>query len=172
MTGSCNLSGWAQDLLFMLQDTTTPTGVVVTWLQSNLHTLNTYIYGDFFVSGDCIYPQLTPTQSGIYSEMYICNSFRMSAYRSVGAAGCDWIEIAGEGQGRIRRANKTDVARAAQAAADACYQRLDKLLCWYRVNSGFGLPQQVLLNYGVGVGNVPCYSPPIELYSCYNPIWC
>lgn len=160
---------WAAKILESLDDTTTPTGSVVTWLKSNLGNLNLRINGEFYLSGDCIEPEMSMAVSGIYSEMFVCNWLSKQANKNLGAAAYAWVSIQGEDQGEIRRANRVESAKVFRSLANDCKVSLDELTDWFN-------GQQATFSYQIVYGDRFGGSsfdliPPPEFYSQYNCIW-
>lgn len=160
---------WATKILESLDDTTTPTGSVVTWLRSNLGQLNLRISSGFYLSGDCIEPEMTTNVSGLYSEMYLCYYFQKMANKNLGASAYDWVQIIGEEQGSIRKTAKNEIAKSYRLLAKDCKENLDQLTEWF---NGQNATMAYQITYGerFGGSNFDLIPPP-TYYSQYNCIW-
>lgn len=163
---------WAGLILESLDDTTTSTGSVVTWLRNNLGALNLRLQTEFVISGSgyCIEPEMSQIVSGIYVEAYYCYYYNKMANKNLGAAAYDWTEIAGEEQGTIRRVSKNEVSKTYRLLAKDCRERLDELTKWYGENISPITPSQVLYGSRAGGSNFDLLPPPYCI-STNNPIW-
>jgi len=160
---------WATRILESLDDTTTPTGSVVTWLKSNLGNLNLRINGEFYLSGDCIEPEMSANVSGLYSEMYVCNWLNKQASKHLGAAAYSFVEIVGEEQGAIKKHNKTEISKTFRLLAKDCKENLDQLTEWFNGQNAIH-SYQITFSERFGGSNFDLLPPP-EFYSDYNCIW-
>lgn len=160
---------WAGQLLDSLGDTTTSTGYVVSWLQNNLGRLNLSLSTEFSLSGTCIIPDMTTSVSGIYSEMFYCSYFVREANKNLGAAQYSWVEIVGEDQGSIKRANKVESSKVFRTLSQDCKARLDELIKWFNGQQAT-LCSQILYGERFGGSNFDLLPPP-ELCSEYNCVW-
>lgn len=170
MLCSGELNNWAGLILDSLDDSTTPTGSVVTWLKNNLGSLNLRLQETFSLSGDCIFPDMSQNISGIYTEMFYCYYFNKQANKNLGASSYDWTEIMGEDQGTIRKVSKNEIAKTYRGLAKDCRDNLDKLSNWYIENRNPVVPTQVLLGQRFGGSNYDLMPPP-NLISFCNFIW-
>lgn len=179
MLDQSGVSGWASQILQNLGETGIPTGQVVLWLNTNFGNLNSALETEYGFSGDYIAPDMGSMESGIYTEMYICNYFRKKTSQFLGAMAYDantWIEVEGVDQGRIRRVNKNEVAKQFRQLYIDCCGRLDKLIDWYKDQRAAIHANQILYNARIDVadGGLRCpenYFPPISYYSDYNFVW-
>ena len=181
MTSQADISGWAGLILENLGETGIPTGQVAVWLNTNLGNLNSALETEYLISGtgNVIAPDMGAMESGVYTEMYICDYFRKKANQFLGAMSYDanaWIEIEGVDQGRIRRVNKNEVAKQFRQLYLDCCSRLDKLIDWYKDQRGAIQAKQILYNTRVdvsngGLRNLNDFFPPSSYYSSYNFIW-
>lgn len=162
-------SAWAVQILESLDDTTTPTGSVVSWLKSNLGQLNLRINSGYYVSGDCIVPDMDQNISGLYTEMYYCYYFSKQANKNLGASAYDWTEIVGEEQGSIRKVSKNEVAKTYRLLAKDCQENLQKLTDWYNGQQAT-FASQVIFGDRFGGSNFDLL-PPKHCYSDNNFIW-
>lgn len=161
---------WAAQILESLDDTTTPTGMVTSWLRNNLGSLNLRINGEYSLSGDCIVPDFSTNVSGIYTEMYYCAYFAKQANKFLGGAAYDWTEIRGDEQGSIRRVSKNEVAKTFRLLSKDCQENLTKLTEWFNgLNSS--LPTQVLYGSRYGGANFDLIPPPSDYYTESNFVW-
>lgn len=161
---------WAGLILESLGDEITPTGSVATWLKSNLGILNLRLEEAFYLSGDCILPEMNQNISGIYTEMYYCFYYNKLANKNLGAAAYDWTEIAGDEQGTIRKVSKNEVAKTYRLLSKDCREGLDTLTNWFKGTKEAGLPTQVLYGDRFGGSNFGLLPPP-SCYSQCNFIW-
>lgn len=160
---------WAGQILESLDDTTTPTGYVVSWLQNNLYRLNLALNTEFSLSGSCIIPEMSSAISGIYTEQFYCFYFTKQSNKLLGANSFQWIEIIGEDQGKIRRASPVDVSKTYITLAKDCKENLKKLTEWYNGNQAT-LCSQILYGERFGGSNFDLLPPP-EFYCENNFIW-
>lgn len=161
---------WAGLILESLDDTITPTGSVVVWLKSNLGQLNLRLSEEFYLSGDCIEPEMSQSVSGIYTEMYFCAYYNKMANKNLGSASYDWTEIVGDEQGSIRKVSKNEIAKSFRGLAKDCRENLDKLTEWYGENKDPIVPTQILYGSRFGGSNFDLLPPPDCISAC-NPIW-
>lgn len=160
-------SDWAASLLDSLSDSKTSNCYVVGWLRANLGLLNSYLSTEFSLSGDFISPEMAPIESGIYNEMYICAWTRKKALNILGEMEDDWIEIQGEGQGKIKRVSFKEKSSAYQNLAKDCEKRLTELVKQYR-GGNFARPQQITFNDRFSTPqNIPCHPC---MFSTTNPV--
>lgn len=159
------ISGWATKLLESLDDTTTPTGIVSSWLYSNLGALNLRLEEEFYVSGECIEPPMSMVVSGIYSEIFYCQYWVKMANKNLAASAWDWVEIAGDREGVIRKVSKNEVAKTYRGLANDCRSSLDELSDWYLQNKNPIIPTQTLMSSRFGGSNFDLLPPP----QCYCP---
>lgn len=139
-------SGWAGSLLEFTDDSTTATGSVVAWIQSNLGLFGSYVDIPFIVDEEqSISPEMSPVQSGLYNEMYLCYYLNKQARKLVGAMAYDWIEIDGEDQGKVRKVSNTEKGKFYRTLAKDCSENFDKLIKTYK-GGDFAIPRQVLFN--------------------------
>lgn len=139
-------SDWANDLLSAVGDTDTSIASVTLWLKSNLGLLNSHLSSSFQLSGSgWIAPEFNDIQSGIYNELYICHWLQKKARTTLGAMEFDWIEMEGEGQGKMKRVSHTQKAAAYQAMSKDCAANLKELVKTYRGGS-FARPRQITFN--------------------------
>lgn len=181
MTSQSGISGWAELILENLGETGIPTSRVALWLNTNFGNLNSALETEYQISGteNVIAPDMGSMESGIYTEMYICDYFRKKASQFLGAMAYDsdaWVEIEGVDQGRIRRVSKNEIAKQFRQLYLDCCNRLDKLIDWYKDQRGSIQSRQVLYNNRVDVSNGGLrhpldYFPPSNFYSDYNFIW-
>lgn len=164
------LTTWASLILDSLDDTTTPTGSVVTWLKSNLGYLNLAIGTEFTISGNCITPDMDQNVSGVYTEQYYCYYYNKQANKNLNASAYDWTEIVGEEQGAIRKVSKNEVAKTYRLMANDCKLRLDQLTKWYVETTNPASPSQILYGSRFGGSNFDLLPPPNYTSYC-NPIW-
>ena len=164
---SNDFTGWDSNIIDSLGDESLATGNVISWLEGNLGKLNLMTESSYSLSGDCISPDMNSVVSGIYSEMFICWYLNKQAFKTLGAAGCDWTLMQGEDQGSMRRVSKTDQAKTYKAFAKDCEERLDQLLRWYKIV----VPQQTLYNKRNASSYSALECPPCEYYTAYTPIW-
>jgi len=173
-------SGWAGDILSCLEDTTTPTGSVVCFLENNLGILNARLASNYHASGEItesgqyVNPDMTNIESGILTEMYICNTYRKAAMQNIGAAGCEVLQIKDPDGGEIKIASKTNAANAARGLYKDCCVCLDDLIKWYKLSNRDVSPKQVLYNLrGSNDCGVRCADivPPDGSYSSTNHIF-
>ena len=173
---SVDWSGWAGNILSCVEDTTTPTGSVVCFLQTSLGVLNAKLGTCYYISGDAdefVEPSMGNMESGILTEMYICNNYRKIAMKNIGAAGCEVLEIEDPDGGKIRIASKTQAAQVARGLHKDCCECLEDLIKWYK-KSVIANPQQVLYNERTGNDNgigCPIICPPDGSYSSMNYIF-
>lgn len=175
MTTPSQLSGWAANILNGLSDTTTTTGSVVLWLQSNLSKLNLAIETSFeLVSGAYIDPALNMNQSGIYEEMYYCDYLRKRASNLLGGTNFkDIVEFAGDEQGRVRWVSFNERAKTYKTLANDCNTSLKELINWYLDAQSEASCYQILFNLrddpaGYGLKD---YTPPNSFYRASNTVW-
>lgn len=134
------ISGWAGRILDSLPETgNASVGSIATYLQYNLYQLNYRTNSDFALSGECVYPDMTPMLSGIYESIYRCEYYAKAAARNLGVAGYEFVEIEGHDQGRFRTVAKTTIAQGYQAQYKECKLSLAELIEWYN-SQGAGLP--------------------------------
>lgn len=160
---------WATQILESLDDTTTPTGSVTSWLRTNLGSLNLRLNSGFYLSGTCIEPDMSTNVSGIYTEMYYCYYFNKQANKNLGAAQYDWTEIVGDEQGSIRRVSKVETSKTYRLLAKDCQENLQKLTEWYNGQQAV-LAGQVLYGDRFG-GSSYDLLPPRDFCSDCNFIW-
>ena len=140
------LSGWAGRILENLPEPNySSTGSIVSYLQYNLPDLNRRIYTDFYLSGECILPEMSAMQSGIYEALFRCQYLTKRAAANLGTASFEWVEIESHDQGRIRRVAQTTVAQGYRVEAKACNDSLNEWIAWYN---------QQQYNFGSSVGMV------------------
>jgi hypothetical protein len=139
-------SGWAGNLLEFTDDQSTPTGTVVTWIQSNLGLFGSYIDVPFTLDEESsIEPEMTPVQSGLYNEMYLCYHLNKQARKLVGAMAYDWIEIDGEDQGKVRRVSNTEKGKFYRTLAKDCSENFNSLIKTYK-GGNYAIPRQSLFS--------------------------
>lgn len=151
MSTSADLSGWAGELLDLYGFTGVTTGSVVTWLQTNLGSLNLALKTEYQYSGSGIYDAtgglMGEIEMGIYSQFYECYMYKKLAVQASQLGFNDWIQLDGDGQGGIRKVSKTELGKELRATAKDCNADLDKQILWYRRNGGpnpEGMPKQVI----------------------------
>ncbi len=149
------LSGWAGRILEGLPDGTATTGGIVSYFQYNLVKLNSRIYTDFTLSGSCIVPDMTYTQSGIFEQIYLCDYLSKQAISNLGTAAYSWVEVDGHDQSRIRKVAKTTIAQNYRVEAKACNEALKELVDWYNGQNNFGLTLGMVINSERGPNNEP-----------------
>ena len=169
-------SGWAGNILSCQEDTTTPTGVVVCYLQNNIGNLNATLGTCYTVSGESgnyINPDMGNIESGIYTEMYICSSYRKLTRQNIGASACEVLTIEDPDGGKIKIASKTEKAKVARGLYKDCCECLNDLIKWYK-SSGNAIATQILYNERLGNDSgigCPQVSPPDGYYSPFNFIF-
>lgn len=172
-TSPSELDIWADRILDGLGDTITPSNLVVTWFQYNLHKLNLSIGTDFYLQSGYIYPDMTMNQSGIYEEIYYCDYLRKRAGQLLGGTSFqDVVEFQGEEQGRVRFSSFSERAKSYRALFTDCQTSLTNLINWYGEVSG-AYAYQILYNLrddpaGYGLKD---FAPPGSYYRSYNTVW-
>lgn len=170
------LSGWAGRILESLPETGyTTTGNIVSFLQYNLYRINAVIETDFSLSGECIVPDMTLMQSGIYEQIYYCSYLQKRAASNLGTAAYQVIEAEGHDQGRVRFASKTTIAQGYRLEANACNEALQVLIDSY--NRGqFGNTIGMVLYNERGPNSYPLpdfgeCAPYWDYLSCHNTVF-
>ncbi len=97
-----------------------------------------YLPGDF-------YPAFGNTEESIYAEMYKIDYYEKKIRDALNGImevsdTVDWIELS-EGDTRIRRNNKNEVAKTYRSSQSEARKELQKLIGYYRENRS--LPRQV-----------------------------
>lgn len=130
---SGELTIWASQILDDLADTTTSTGSVVSWLQTNLYQVNGALGTQYYLNeSGCIEPNMDPMGSGIYTQMYNCHWLRKKAIQNLGAAGYDWTRFQGEEQGSITKVSRNETSKTYRILAEDCKKIVDELTDWYK----------------------------------------
>jgi hypothetical protein len=112
MTCGPELSGWAAQIIESLPETGNVTvSRVADWLRYNLTSLNARIYTSYYLSGDCIVPDMSPAVSGIYSSLLYCQYLAKQAAANLGVAGFAILELEGHDQSRIRTISKQQLLK-------------------------------------------------------------
>ncbi len=169
------LSGWAGRILETLPSGSTTTGNIVSFFQYNLFRLNAAIYTDFSLSGECIVPDLSLMQSGIYEQIYLCTYYQKQVIANLGSAGYAVVEAEGHDQGRVRFASRTTIAQGYRLEATACSESLQALIDFY--NQGqFGNTIGMVLYDNRGPNSCPLPAlancvPCWDYLGCHNSVF-
>lgn len=160
------LSGWAERILDGLPETgNTSVGRIVSYLQYNLYQLNSRLFTDFSLSGECIVPDMTPSQSGIYTMVFYCQFLAKQAVLNLGAAAYQILEVEAHDQSRIRKVSKSTIAAGYRTEAKACNEELQMLVDAY--NQGqFGATVGLVIPVERGVNVTPCGPGWDYIYGC------
>ena len=161
---------WASGILESLDDTTTPTGYVSSWLRNNLGGLNLMLGTEFSLSGDCIIPDMDMNISGIYTEKYFCFHFSKQANKNLGVQNFDWISIEGTDQGVIRKVSRMQTAQTYIQLSKECRANLDRLVEWFHGQQNTHA-SQVLYGDRWGGASYDLLPPPASYYNSCNFIW-
>lgn len=151
MSNSIDLSGWGGEIIEALGLSGVTTGSVVVWLQTNLGQLNLALRSDFsYIADSGIFDasgiSMDEVAMNIYSKMYECAVYRKKSVQASQLGFSDWIEIAGDQQGSIRKVSKTELSKELRGIYKDCNDELNQAIMWYRRNGGpnpDGMPKQV-----------------------------
>ena len=108
---------------------------LTTWLRDNIGRLNAAIGTSFKIDVDTleISENLSEDQKVIFKSIYYCQYYSNMANKNLGATGFAWVSIE-EGDSKIRRASKTDIAKAFIGMAKDCQENLNKMIFYYKMN--------------------------------------
>lgn len=126
---------------------------LTTWLRDNIGRLNNAVNTSYTVDVDTLElsGNLTEDQKVIFKNIYFCQYYSNMANKNLGATGFAWVSIE-EGDSKIRRASKTDIAKAFMGMAKDCQENLNKMIFYYKMNKA--LPSSLsswnspMLQYG------------------------
>lgn len=164
-------SGWIERVHETLSETGISVSRGVSWLQNNLFRINLALETGFYSLTGYIYPDMTPNESGLYEQMYICDYYSKKANSALGAFAYDWTEIQGDKQGSIRRVSRNEIAKTYLQFAKDCKVNLAELIDWMKTNDAILLGQITLgFRDDVAQQDLMQYCPPSELYS-NSTIW-
>lgn len=148
----------------------------VSWFQSNLFRINSVLNTSLELSASgSIEPTLSPTQSGLYEEMYYCDYLAKRASSVIGAFNYDVIEFEGAEQGRVRYVSRNDTAKTFNTLSKECQARLKELVRWVQDNDDtYSAAYQILYSDRGSVtdwGLMRFDGIPTHLYSENNTIF-
>lgn len=107
------------------------------WLTSNIGQLNTLINPTVPIAVDSVteqfVPELTENQKEIYKHKYLVYYYTRLINTNLGAAGYDWSEVS-DGDERIRRVSKNEIAKTYQQVRNALQTELNDLVFCHKQN--------------------------------------
>lgn len=104
------------------------------WLSSNIGQLNTLINVVIEVDeNEEFVPELTHEQKAIFKQIYFINYFTRMIKTSLGASAYDWSELS-EGDSRIRRVSRNEIAKTYQQVRGTLQTELSDLVFFYKQN--------------------------------------
>jgi hypothetical protein len=106
------------------------------WLQNNIGQLNIMIASEIVYDEDAeeFDPELSVEQANIFKFLYLVKYTGSKMTSNLGAAAYDWSELS-EGDTRIRRVSKNEIAKNYKQLRDSYYQELNKLVLLYKQNN-------------------------------------
>lgn len=110
------------------------------WAESNIGSLNVYINSCYNVSGHNFEPAFTPSESGIYMEMYKVKYYESQIRLALNGIttpssgiSLDWVELR-DGDSTIRRSNPAQMAGIYRGLKKEAQEELNNLIETYRAN--------------------------------------
>lgn len=115
----------------LLESSDTSIPKIISWLLAHVGDLNDSIGSSYVVSGNNLSPELGSDEAAIFSYIYLLNYYNRQTQANLGATQYDWSEIS-EGDSRIRRVSKNEVAKNYRLLATDTRDYLDKLIEAYK----------------------------------------
>lgn len=103
------------------------------WLLANIGQVNLLIDEAILVESDEFVPELTSEQKEILKTLYYVKWATTGMQSNLGAAGYDWSELS-EGDSKIRRVSRNEVAKNYKQLRDSYYEYLNTLAFFYKKN--------------------------------------
>lgn len=104
------------------------------WLIHNIGTLNVLLHEEILYKDGEFDPVLTPEQSDILKTLYFIKYYGSLAKNSLGAASYDnWVSL-GEGDSKITKLNKNEIAKTYRGVVKDYQTQLDNLVFLYKKN--------------------------------------
>lgn len=125
----------AQEIISDLDnDSSLSLSYVSTWLRNNIGKLNNAI-GTSFVLNDSLElsPCIDNDQKDIFKWLFTCSFYRNQSKKNLGATSYDWVSIE-EGDSKIRRVSKNDIAKTLMALSKDCEESLKQIIMYYKTN--------------------------------------
>lgn len=122
---------WYNDLL---ESDDTSVAKILTWLLSNVGSLNIRLSTRIKISGNECVPELTDAQAVIFSIIYLYNYYVRQMKANLGAAQFSVLEVT-EGDSTVRMVNRNEVAKTYRGLAQDTLLDLNKLAMEYKRNS-------------------------------------
>lgn len=114
------------------ESTTLPS--IVAWLQySSVSKLNVLIGSCVSLKDGDVDPELTDVQASIIYQLYMVHYYDKQIQKNLGASAFDWSEVV-EGDSRVRRVSKNEIAKTYQQLSKSSKDILDDLIFYYKQN--------------------------------------
>ncbi len=105
---------------------------VVFWLQSNLNSVNLLIGTTYTLdSNEQVTPNLGDSEGAILKYLYLVYYYNRLIKSNLGAGAFDWSELS-EGDSRIRRVSRNEIAKTYIQLKNALEARLHQLVFRYK----------------------------------------
>ena len=122
-----------------------PSGISVPYVKqyllNNIGALNNYLGTSYSGVTGTILPQISGDAQVIYKQIFQTHWYDRSVKTSLGAGAYDWSEIS-EGDSRIRRVSKNELAKSYIVLKKDSQEVLTQMINYWRSNKA--IPQQVL----------------------------
>jgi len=123
---------------FIIEDLDYPeglsVGVIINWLGSSVGNMNTLLGTDYEIDefgGPT--PDMGIAELGFLAQMYKIKYYTQQNKQNLGASAYDWSELT-EGDSRIRRVSKNEVAKSYLALSRDSQLILNDMVKYYRTN--------------------------------------
>lgn len=104
------------------------------WLTSNIGQLNTLLNIAIKLNDqEEFFPELSSEEKDIFKQLYFVNYFTKLVKSNLGASAYDWSEMQ-EGDSRIRRVSRNEIAKTYQQARNSIQSELKDLIFYYKNN--------------------------------------
>lgn len=109
-----------------------PVASVAYWVQNNIGQLNILIGSEvvYDVEINEFLPELSTEQANIFKNLYLVKHYSSQVKANLGAASYDWSEIS-EGDSKIRRVSKNEIAKTYKQMRDSADMELMRLVNRY-----------------------------------------